>query len=41
METTNKVLADAMQELQAINHFIPKDTAVEIEQKISNIPSQA
>ncbi|CAN5399488.1 hypothetical protein BH10BAC3_BH10BAC3_11470 [soil metagenome] len=33
METTNKVLADAMQELQAINHFIPKDTAIEMKKK--------
>ena len=37
METTNKVLTDAMQELQAINHFIPKDTAVEMNKKYQKL----
>ena len=34
METTSNVLpADAMQDLMAINHFIPKDAAIEMNKK--------
>ena len=40
METTNNVLTDAMQELLAIDHFIPKETAIEMNKKYQKLRTE-